>query len=511
MNLLLYGLHVAVIVIVVAHVLVARRPARTFRGILAIALALVACLAIGNYTKFGKWPYGSYINGWEFYHYYMGSKYAPEIGYTNLYAATLVADVESGRKFSHKKKTIRNLESGRYVPAIKVLAENERYKALFSEKRWADFVRDIRYFKGKMVTSRWNGTLRDKGYNATPVWGMTAGIFSNAVSTESAWGMTFLALLDPLLITAAMAGVWWAFGYRVALLMVIFMGTHMVMSHSHLKGAFLRTDWAMCLVLSVCMIKKGHFKTAGALTGYAALSRIFPAVFAFGIGAKLLCELVRTRSLDRRYTAYLISFAATIGLFVLASVCYHRGLGVWTEFAAKIGDHHGSFSPWRVGFKHIFIGAYKYREAGEGTLQGLFEARATLWWAIQVAMLGLCVFLVRNLEDYEAAAFSFVPVFFLVAPTYYYYIMLLVPFLFFAPSFEKPSSAIGLILMFLSSMVAYQFYSAYGRELPLFYALSMMALLVVIYMMAMSCFDALKIAIHVRLVRYPDTSGDSKS
>ena len=50
-------------------------------GLLLMALFLTAVLAMGNYNNFGKWRYGSFLNAYEFYHYYLGTKYAREIGY----------------------------------------------------------------------------------------------------------------------------------------------------------------------------------------------------------------------------------------------------------------------------------------------------------------------------------------------------------------------------------------------------------------------------------------------
>lgn len=54
-----------------------------------MVLGAGAILAIGNYTDFGRWPQGSCLNGWEFFHYYLQSKYAAEARYTGLYEAAL--------------------------------------------------------------------------------------------------------------------------------------------------------------------------------------------------------------------------------------------------------------------------------------------------------------------------------------------------------------------------------------------------------------------------------------
>lgn len=274
----------------------------TARAFLMVVLGISSLLAVCNYVFFeenlGFFRFNSFFNAYEFYHYYIGTKYAGEVGYTHMYSATLVADDETGMKFKYKPATIRNLATGDHSLTVKqVLADRDKYKALFSQERWAEFVQDIQWFKNldQMPVSRWSGMLRDKGYNSTPVWSMVAGgLFSNRFSTRHPWQMMFLALLDPILIAIATGLVVWAFGPRAAMYMLVLLGTHYVMHWWHMKGAFLRTDFAMCLVMTVCLVKKEQFALAGALTGWAILSRVFPVVFLFGIGAKVFWEIADT-------------------------------------------------------------------------------------------------------------------------------------------------------------------------------------------------------------------------
>jgi hypothetical protein len=70
------------------------------------------------------------------------------------------------------------------------------------------------------------------------------------------------------------------------------------------------------------------------------------------------------------------------------------------------------------------------------------------------------VFAVRRLEPHRALAWGFVPLYFLVAPTYYYYIVLLVPFVFFAERMHRPWSLVGVVYLFAMGAVGY---AAYGR------------------------------------------------
>ncbi len=55
---------------------------------LFIALVLIGAGAVASYYEFGWVRYGRFMNPHDFYHYYTGTKYAPELGYHNQYAAS---------------------------------------------------------------------------------------------------------------------------------------------------------------------------------------------------------------------------------------------------------------------------------------------------------------------------------------------------------------------------------------------------------------------------------------
>ncbi len=366
-----------------------------------------------------------------------------------------------------------------------MLRGRESVISRFSPDRWAEFTQDIRYFKGVLSPSRWNGVFRDKGYNATPVWTMIAAPLTSRVPTSSPMGLLGLSLLDPLLLILAVVVVWRTFGARPALLMVVLIGTHMTMSHSHMKGALLRTDWLTSLVLAVCAVKAKRPAVGGVLVAISAALRVFPALFALGLLAGPLIAGARRGPRWRAQLRFGVGFLVTLGLLLALSALV-AAPGTWTEFADKIWQHHDSFSPWRVGFKHVFLGAYEYLPDGLGTHQEVFRERWVPWWAIQGLMLAGLAFLSRRLENWETLALGFLPVFFLVAPTYYYYMMLVIPLLFFYGRIPRPECTLGVVWLLASSSIAYVVQDAVGRELPLFYALSLMTLAVC----ALMCFSA---------------------
>ena len=263
------------------------------RGMVLALLVATAVFSVVAYNNFFAFHYGGYLNAYEFYHYYLGSKYSSEIGYFDLYGATVAADMESGALVRPDDAPVRDLRSLHETNVGTVAKYRQKYHWLFSEERWQEWLEDVAFFRDRLEPEVWYRIPRDRGYNATPVWTMiVGGCLSNLVPTSNTVGMTMLALLDPVLLVTAFVAVVWAFGARRALLLVVFLASSYLMAHVHMKGAFLRTDFAVALILAMCLLKKGRYAPAGALVAYSTTSRIFPVVFAGGLAVKLVWDLV---------------------------------------------------------------------------------------------------------------------------------------------------------------------------------------------------------------------------
>ncbi|MDP1589089.1 MAG: hypothetical protein Q8M07_15165, partial [Prosthecobacter sp.] len=331
-----------------------------------------------------------------------------------------------------------------------VFAEQDAIKGRFTPERWEAFKQDIHYFRDRVPAAKWQQMLRDKGYNGTPVWSMTTGLLTNAIGTDNEAGIGLLIALDPILLALMFAAVWWAFGPWTALFAVAFFGTNFVTNFVHIKGALLRMDWVACLVISMCLLHKKHFKTAGVVLAYAAAARVFPFVFAFGLGALACWELLLSRRINRDYVRFFATFFVTAALLGGISYLYY-GSALWSEFIAKIGVHNADISTTRVGFKYIFLWPF---ETFGAKVDG-FKAHQDLWWQLQAAALVLTFIAARRMAPYMALGLGFVPAFFLTAPTFYYYVMLIVPLLVFLPDLTRPGHVVGAGLFFATSVVAY--------------------------------------------------------
>ena len=447
---------------------------------LGAALVLLAVAAGGAYFEFGHQRYERYMNPHDVYHYYLGSKYAPELGYYGLYGATLVADSELGGGFP-MRDSIRDLRDHSYMPGRIALADANTYKARFSPERWDAFKQDVAYFRSIVPPGKWRVMLRDKGYNGTPVWSMVAGAFTNVVPTTSQWGMLALASADVALIAVALGFVWWAFGLRVMLFALIFFGTNFVMSFVHIKGALFRLDWVAATVIALCLLRKDRPALAGIALGYAAAVRVFPLIFAFGIGARMLWRLFQERRLDPRYVYFFVTLACTGVVLALAAWALY-GTGLWREFFAKIAVHNADISTTRVGFKYIFL--WPWDSGAEKA--AAFETHRAGWLAVQAMVLLLTFVAARRLRDYEALALGFVPVFFLSAPTFYYYVILIVPILFFLPRMQQAPYAIGAASFFGFSIAGYVLHQMWDLGYFLSFLLSLLLLMVCGYMLGVS-------------------------
>jgi len=472
-----YALALVAILVIAGYAVVESRvvvrrlsagAARLVRRALLVGLGLAALLAVATYVDFGVFRYGSYLNEWDFYHYYMGSKYAPEVGYTNLYGATLAADREAGLRYHHPRGEIRDLATSQICDVESVTAEANRYRGCFHEARWREFVADITWFKMQLPENRWSLILVDHGYNGTPAWSfVVGGLFTRHLAVQNPVSRWLMLLLDPLLLVGASLAVAWAFGTRAALLTVVFVGTHYLLSWGHLKGALLRTDFALCSLLAVCLVKKGRYKIAGVLLGWAILSRVFPAFLLLGPAVLLAHGYWRTRRFDRQLASLFVAVGATIALVGFASCAYFGGFGIWREWSEKITLHYAGGSDWDLGFRTIaessFVRGVPVRDAVIALATG--AAAASTVHPLEIAAILLLALpaltFVLALEHHEALAYGFVFVFLFSIAAYYYYLILCVPLVFFASDLGKLQNALGAAFLFFTGLFGYVLFSGW--------------------------------------------------
>jgi hypothetical protein len=457
---LFYALPALLVLLALAVPLLARRalvdgkPRLALERLHLALLALVSALGFLLWTN-QNWERGRYFNPYEFFHYYVGSKYARELGYTRLYDAAVLVDRETG--FAHRSSELANLGAHRGGPEFKrfsaVYAEEQAIRAPFTPERWAEFARDVVFFRDELPPAMWEQLLHDKGYNATPAWTLAGGTLANLVPLESAPGLAALIALDPLLLAAGFACVAWAFGARAMLFALALHLTHYCTSHAHFRAAFLRTDWLVALVACACCLKKERPALAGALFAWSALSRVFPLLFALGPLAVLAWSQWK-RTPGRRAALRFAAGGLLVGASVFGLTLARAGLEPWQEFQAKIVEHDERPASDTVGFKKLFLWTIDFGQGQGPEIRARFEERKSVWWTCQAAFAALLAWATKKRALHEALCLSFPFVWSFASPAYYYYAFLVVPLLFFAERLARPRHALGLALVFATSIAA---------------------------------------------------------
>ena len=317
-----------------------KRPvAERWQKLVLISLAVASIVVYFQSFRFG---YPRFYHRWDQYHYYMGAKYFPEIGYDGLYKCTAIAQDELGdgvelqvfgqtRKFDFRKevrkpdKKIRNLSGDNLlVKADEILADPDQCRSRFSPQRWEQYKSDVAFFGSQcFLDGYWTQMQHDHGYNPPPVWTLGGSWLANLHGP----GLLFelggqqyvfaqvIAMIDVVYILGALALIWWAFGWRIFAVAAIFWGCQSSAPAYWTLGAMLRQDWLFFFVGAVCFARKRYFALAGASMVYAALLRIFPGLAVVGWLIVAGIHLVRHKRMKAEHVRALIG--GTVAAVVL--------------------------------------------------------------------------------------------------------------------------------------------------------------------------------------------------
>jgi hypothetical protein len=283
----------------------------------------MAVLAFGAYFDFFN-PnnrYNEYYHRHEFFHYYLGSKYNHELGYTDLYECTAVAEVELGRGAQVRRRELRDLRVNLVKPVTDtyVFSNPNKCKKRFTKKRWAAFKKDVNWFYHSSAGSYWDNMQKDHGYNPPPVWTMEGKFFGSFAPAGDKY-FKILSSVDILFHIGVALLMFWAFGWRVGAIAVVFWGCNAPANFYWTGGAFLRQDWLFFLVASICMARKRKYVLSGGALTWSALLRIFPLILFVGPAIVMAIELVKKRRLRTEYKRFIGGCIVAGGLLVPASI-----------------------------------------------------------------------------------------------------------------------------------------------------------------------------------------------
>jgi len=398
-------------------------------------LGVMAVVAIAAYTNFGHFHGGAMVHHWEQFHYFIGSKYFPEVGYDGIYTASLAAERELD--LGHRIQShMRDLRTNEVVGVGALVNHMTEVRERFTDERWAVFKEDIRYFLKTNRYSYFTNIRRDHGYNPTPTWTFSAQLFSRwpAASDRT---LTTLAWLDPILLGVMFFMIFRTFGTRVGCLALIIFGLGYPWRFDWVGGAFLRQDWLAAVGVAICLLKTRRFGLAGGLIAYAFMVRVFPGGFLVGPAVVFFRHLVDGKPTIwfRRLT---LGFVIGVVLCLAAGSLTGAGPSAWTEFKWNLDKHHGTWLTNNVGLKNtlLYDRATMRREDVDFSLPEPWIRWQQKMTRLQdergpVLLLATAMFLAVvaaaswRLEIHEAAVLGTAVAFAAVVLTCYYWVMLL--------------------------------------------------------------------------------------
>ncbi len=303
------------------------------------ALGLLAIASVFAWWNFLQFHHPHYIHLADTFHYYIGARYFPELGYSRLYDCTEVANARLAGPRGQIPSSLRDLSTNTIVSSASILAEPERCTKHFSAERWRDFERDVAMFRNRLPPARWKRLLLDHGYNGTPFWTLVGGAL--AAGSGGFWSrVRWLTWIDPLLLLVMWGCAGWAFGWRGAAVGVIYWGTCYPGQFDWNGGAFLRQGWLAASVCGVCLAKREHYRAAGFLIAVAGLLRVFPALLALPIGIQVAARALRRQRtwLLPEHRKLLVGAACAIGVLLPASMLAN-GTSAWADFVRNSRLH----------------------------------------------------------------------------------------------------------------------------------------------------------------------------
>jgi hypothetical protein len=351
-------------------------------------LALAAPLAYTNFGVFaGYWS----VHYHDAAHYFLGAKYAPELGYTRLYDCLATAAWQEQRWPSDARQPVRDLRSNQMRPLSDTLKNGSLCTAGFTPSRWADFRRDVVFFQSQLHPAAWGALLTDHGYNATPVWtwllrttvlrdrpASLAWLHTMSHIDDVGYGLLLLCLL-------------WGFGVRAGVLGALIIGLGFPWIALWTGGGLGRSLWLLAAVAGLGCLHRGRIRAAGACLGLSAGLQVFPALLLAGPGLALAVDRIRRRPIHLARVRLLLSALLTVALLFVLS-CTGDGWGLWVDFLHNSIKHAASTSVNRIGM---------------GQPGAVFGWPAVLTWLLRVGFVSLWFLaLLRQRTDADRGTLS---------------------------------------------------------------------------------------------------------
>lgn len=416
--------------------------------------ALLAVLVVGGtltYARMSPELLFQKVDSYDLVHYYLNAKYFDELGYYDLYPAAILADHENqGPFWDEGPRYMAQDEEGHEMRPIAHAVARGRIvrQEKFTPERWEAFEHDVLWLQRKSTGfsgNLWRQMIQDHGFNGTLPWTLIAKPLADVVPVEH---VKWLCYIDLVLLLAAVGVLAWAYGAETAMWAWLFLMISYSLRWPQVTWAFLRYDWVAALLVAMALLKKGRPYLAGVFAGYAAVLRLFPAMWMYGPFAKGVGGLFE-RKVNRPLLVLAFGFVMAVGA-LQAGAAVRFGPEQVAIHLENMTDHN---DPMQLSSRRVGLAlALPYRgellpKNIEKARKQLIEEQKPLRYGLALAVLLVMGAGLRRARDDEAFALGMVPFFLLTTASYYYLVARVTLIVMHAADLSKTRNRVGLALL----------------------------------------------------------------
>jgi len=445
-------------------------------GSVSLVVMLIAIFAGTNYFKHET--YADSYEVWNTFHYYLGAKYSPEVGYFSLYTCALEADRDSANYWI-RLEGARDMGTYRIVPRYSL---PPCPRANFTPERWSKFTQDVEWFAIHGRPYYFARLFADKGFNPPPSWVAVARPLAQAVpisqyrlATDIIFNLDVIAILGGVLI------IWWSSGGTVALLTgaltVFYFG-----NFGYMGGNFLQYFWFPLVVVAIILWARNKPGYSGAVLGVATGLQVFPLFFGLPVIARGIIGFLRHRK-ESDWRAH-FRFNGALVAVVLASLLVGSlaggGTQAWGEWQKKITIHRNYLRGeiFDIGLANLTATAVStnhrsattYQDDVPNTLMRLtaLQNNILLYYILWVGFLAMWLLAVVTAPASDLFGYGLLLMYAAVSSSPYYYLSLaLIPFIFWKSSRALRLYAIwGTVALFAGHIIYFRDNYVSWRYLP---------------------------------------------
>ena len=430
---------------------------RLLRAVLGFVSALLALAFISRPPDYRP----PFFEPAGVFHYYLGAKYANEIGPFDLYACAVAADDEHAVWDSDT--LVRDLHTYMLVPAWVLHCPRDR----FTPERWSAFTHDVAVLTKTDAPVAFTGAVTDKGYNATPLFSRVFGQIASIVPVDREHARIVLFNLDILFVAASIGIVWYSAGPTSALLTLL-LSVGFFGNFGRIGGNFGQYAWVPCLTLAVAAWRARRPIVAGGALGVAAGLQVFPLLFAIPVllgGLRALSR--RDRGGWMRTLLFSLSLVVALGLSVIVGSTSARGMTAWREWREKIAVHSSYLrgEVFDIGLPRLIADVVSHDRADSDSYiedtphtfarTAALSAHLRAWRLAASLLIVLMCGAIWCVPEEAQMALGFVPFYALLALSpYYYFALVLLPFMVIGLGRPQFAAVVGLLVVVLGVQLA---------------------------------------------------------